>query len=1357
MTSTNKPWSAESPKKAHVAVDNSNLPELLNESIKSELQNASGVIDPIFYADLKYPEIYAAIRNRMKYMRDIEDADITDSQIISISDAKIIEKIEKYARPLNNARKSLYRNIRQTFSGIRDKIPGFNEWILLQKIEWLDENEIVKLYHSNRTLAKFVSDYFSISRESLAFKDYDFMSIFGTDDLRVASPDLYTRTENAAMAYRNRGISPSLSLIRELIGYYGTANAKKKKEICEFFDIVIPLPDAVKSGFITDSDVETITKTEFSLVWNNLDPDARNALVQIIRYDDNYDIELASFDAVRIDPYFDSKKTKDVLTRAINNKFAKNEETVARSTGIARDLHAEVWPDGIPRIHQAFLAKVQDVIRTKDGISKISNIENLVVGSILIFQDESDKIRYFRIDATDVSIDDWYEQGVTMLDITGKEDGTIGNIKDTDTISYDDLYKFLSRTSSGRVITSQELISLQAKKWEEGIWQDHINGKDKILDISDTESVLTLEGFTREINLKDPDGEKIWLWIGVTFTSKWVLENGESYEWVWKIKSLNPPNIEISNRKGTEKATLDEFLTVVKDRWFRRIAQLETPDDLLKKLQEFGVDDHTYFEWENLITKAHVHDEHGHDKEVKKQYEFFQSKSGGHIRVNGFSDGLVSFGEYRSGTSLADVQKKWNAKKLSTEEKDGLYIDQTVSYGEFINYLKVNNMSATTDNILAPSLTDPYHPHPPHFEDDLSSFMSKVWSWWSVADIMKWFGNLTHGIEHYFEKSSKLNASRFALSVWRKFWLPLDIMAQLQADEVGSVKEIIEKIQEKLKNLNGPVARKKALHIAHNRHARPEEVGAAILHMLKWYGSLYAEDIAYAQGSESFINGLLTSCGFHGQALTDMKIKAREKSKVILGNEAGSDLSEEEMIWGFMKMMDGNSDKYPVAATLVKAMGGPSGFENAWRKDGFDGAYEKGIRQAGDLVNAEARVDHGLSALSTHEYHTAIWSMEQAASKDPSPHIQTLPVVWALWGYSKYLSTKANQKIKSYADGKWHSFHAFSFLRTRIDNDIYRHTFREALKDVAPGDVVNLDKWIKDLGYNGHEDPKTKWDTVKAAINGLAWLWRRHNGKLHDMLQGKNMWLVEKSIEDTEVKKYFDHLSSIHQNNSWNKAHSDDNGWYIQHWYAGSQIIESVNNKYTWWYTLNSMNRTLKKIWIDSHKLVMDENDKERYWDPIVKIVNNLSKSSQNDDLKRAQYWQYRRDILDIFNKAFSSKPGNFPELKKQLFYTDLLAMGIDISIIYEPGNINSKLEKWADKDYNAWKNGWYQGGGNTSNTERLSVSQTVQSVISIRQDAGYQWVGRNIDNRPDPIYNTDELWVGMPGMNTLSDWSGSD
>jgi hypothetical protein len=77
-------------------------------------------------------------------------------------------------------------------------------------------------------------------------------------------------------------------------------------------------------------------------VWDSLDPDTRKALVQVLRYDDNYDIEIATFDADRIDRHFDSKRTKDILTRAISKKFAKNEETPTQSAGITRDLPPEV-------------------------------------------------------------------------------------------------------------------------------------------------------------------------------------------------------------------------------------------------------------------------------------------------------------------------------------------------------------------------------------------------------------------------------------------------------------------------------------------------------------------------------------------------------------------------------------------------------------------------------------------------------------------------------------------------------------------------------------------------------------------------------------------------------------------------------------------------------------------------------------------------------------------------------------------------------------------------------------------------------------------------------------------------------
>ena len=103
----------------------------------------------------------------------------------------------------------------------------------------------------------------------------------------------------------------------------------------------------------------------------------------------------------------------------------------------------------------------------------------------------------------------------------------------------------------------------------------------------------------------------------------------------------------------------------------------------------------------------------------------------------------------------------------------------------------------------------------------------------------------------------------------------------------------------------------------------------------------------------------------------------------------------------------------------------------------------------------------------------------------------------------------------------------------------------------------------------------------------------------------------------------------------------------------------------------------------------MSDEHKGIYWDPVVRMVMNLKNSSQDDDLKRAQFLQYRKDILTRLNQAFSSKPGNQVEIKKQAFYADLLDMGIDMSIIYETGtNLDKKLQKTAEKDHTAWKNG---------------------------------------------------------------------
>jgi hypothetical protein len=171
----------------------------------------------------------------------------------------------------------------------------------------------------------------------------------------------------------------------------------------------------------------------------------------------------------------------------------------------------------------------------------------------------------------------------------------------------------------------------------------------------------------------------------------------------------------------------------------------------------------------------------------------------------------------------------------------------------------------------------------------------------------------------------------------------------------------------------------------------------------------------------------------------------------------------------------------------------------------------------------------------------------------------------------------------------------------------------------------------------------------------------------------------------------------------------------------------------------------------------MDKDEKLRYWDPLVKIVKNLSLSSQDADIRKAQFLQYRRDILLRFNEAFSSKPQNRFEIQKQEFYADLLDMGIDISVIFEAGwNPQKKIEKWAERDFIAWKNGGHQWG-NVTNSEILSVSDTVKSVISSRHDAGHQWAWRNLDLTHDRDFNVDETQWWVIGWNPLGDSSGAD
>ena len=75
-------------------------------------------------------------------------------------------------------------------------------------------------------------------------------------------------------------------------------------------------------------------------------------------------------------------------------------------------------------------------------------------------------------------------------------------------------------------------------------------------------------------------------------------------------------------------------------------------------------------------------------------------------------------------------------------------------------------------------------------------------------------------------------------------------------------------------------------------------------------------------------------------------------------------------------------------------------------------------------------------------------------------------------------------------------------------------------------------------------------------------------------------------------------------------------------------------------------------------------DQKERFWDPIVDMMSKLRNNS-NSEIAKAQYMQYRKDILERFNSEFSATTRDLNTLKKQPYYEDFQKMGIDISIIF--------------------------------------------------------------------------------------------
>jgi hypothetical protein len=1314
MTPSNTPNSG-TPKNSEKQKENKN-----GKSIESLIKKVStwksGGFDPYIRNRLdnsidSRKKMIAEIRESMRASFDEEEYGFEKDVINSLSDGELRWYLEKYSRNLVALRKNTPKVIHRYFPDVQ-----IDQRSLDADIMEYSEREIENILENSANIKKYLREVLKVDTAELTPWKPKLRELFEIENM--PEWDFKNRLEKAIKRFELSNVSFDRDLIREVIGYYDQDHEKIEK-IAKEFHLTISISDAIRSWMISTEDVDRFTENLYSEIWEWLSDEQKNQFKIEARKDDFLKFSFEELKQIRqeFSKNYSTKKFKDRFTSQLSSRF--------------REFISDA---GRPSLTTTFEEFTDKIINGQTKIH-IHPIHELQEWSIMVCRDRWAKMRFIKIEKIDeeLKLKDGVA-GMTLSFLDGISEGTIGQPKWKSTLSYENVEERLAQMDDIQVMSESDLRS----QISGGMFQDE-HGQ-IIRDASIEEDEYSMEYLENKLDSVDEKWKGIKMEKWMVFSArvditdkKWKTSKTDQSFTVLKVDSTNK-TIVFSNSQEVEQASFYEFAKVIE--WginFRRIAILKSDGDFFHALSNLVEDfpSHVHIKDGKFVPDDtekhddHGWDDHGHGDHAKNPtIEYFKTGEGdGHIRLFEIGNDLVSFGAYDppSDVNLDKIRAAKGAKKLPKNKEKWFYSLRTMTRAQFLVYLKDNKYKATTEDLFDPHAW--YHPHDPHMHGGGLMWLFK---WPSINDIFKGFSNIAHGIEHYFEKNSKLNASRFALKVGRKFGFPVDIMAQLQADEVSSMKEVIEKIWDKLNNLNWPVGREKALHIAELTSSSAEEVGAAMLHMVKWYGHLYAEDIAYAHGSESFINGFLYSLGWKWAELTRMKREARSKYLADLGSGSdGGEPTEEEIIWWLLKIIDGGAGRkkgdpkydprFANAGAVVKAMGGPSGWEKAWRTEGIKNAYDKGIRQGTDVVNAEWRVNKWLSALKTFELNTAMGFMEKAAGKTPHPSIQTIPVVWALGWYSKHCSTAMQQKVKWYGDSQGHTFHAYSFLRNAWDNDIYTKAFIKALRDIDPGVADTAEKAIQTIRLDplGKKEKKKK-EAYEGAIDTIADIWKRFQWVgLHDHLQGKSTWMIRKINEwDQDVKKYAEKFAEKHKENGNEKPPSNDNDWNQQYGVTMSGMFGDNKGNATKEQDgkkVLSLAATLNKLSMNRYELNKDDFD--RLWPLILGHFEKLE-SESDPELQKAQYKQFREDIITRFRNGMGISSGGkaaaIDEVQRKEYYKWLRYMWIEAEELFVSTPIHIK----ADAGYSAWKSGKWKWTSSWTQTVWDWVKQKTSSNL---------------------------------------------
>ena len=1362
-------WSSEASEQTKEKVQKTPIHtshNLLKEAIFRELWNP---IHPEKFNEYKKKQTTynKAIEKNMYDLRS-EDMDtwgsITDDAIQSeTTTSNIAESIVRMSQNLVLMRKRAFDRAIELFPNIINQWPTWSR-TLDSAIQLMDETELKTASTRTQYMRKFIHATFPLLKWEMPTEKKDFEEVF-TGHETVFDEAGKSRFIGIYRNYTKYNQVPDTDDLDFILEAYSDADDTEKKRILTALWVTLTIKQAYDLKLIDTKFLEALAMKEMQDIFVMLDEEQKISFIRWLRQDNTYVIVASDFDTRELWSVLKDKRRRRILAREIARTLSidtpdseiKQEQSIESEIRKRKlkelELKNKTSEEDIPEewdLFDEFVDEMSGRLRQKDGSPQIENIKVLKTPwAVISYMHEDGSTQYVRVkrvrdtDGKPLDAEDGGTNGIE-LEWLSVVSGSLRKNQNF-SVSYDQFRDFLASAKNANILESSSFDDLITDKPDEA-------GKNgKIFDARPiiSEEPVTASNIAAKINLIDSVGTAYGFEVGTVFIApvEYEATDGEtkkttSHDGVWTISqiqwdtiSLTDPSWIVSER-NIAIAGLYELLANTQG--FQRVGKIKWDQDMIKELAPYSkIGDIKLSDAGKLLIERSLDDGHGHKEKKEVEVSCFKSEKWWHIRLESIRDGIVRFWEFDDGGNDPTKIKNYAEKHGLDKEIQGLYRWKRMSYASFIRYLEQEKLEATTDDPILPAGKIHHElgheDHAPHAHMEWSLF-KRVMKWQNPASIWKWFEMIYHSIEHTLEKWAKLDAARFALGTSNFLWLPDAVSAQVYSDITTASKEIVEKYEQKIFGLPGPAGRLKCIHIVHNRDSRPEEVMSAINYMLKSYGHLYAEDIKHYQpkvtkknletadpGYFAFFDGLVIT-----SKIWDLKTwrkDAYDRAVKEMGTEDDheNEPTEEQLIHALCKMIDGDWGKYPYAASVIKAIGWPGGFEKAWKFEWFDNAHKKGKEQT-QMVNAQWRLNKSVSYLETHEIYKAMGAMESMAAKVKEPEFQAMPFIWAVWWYSKFASHTALQKLKGYAENGL-SFHGYAFLRNEAGNTVYKNTVKLALHEMGGKEKVDeFEALCNKLEFDSDDKKKTKW----AALAMMKFWQRNCNNGLNDMLQGNNGWLTAKAKEwDPTIQEYLKIFYGAHAMQLTDPSIPGGEfgmDWYKEHGYQNMIMTKWEDGLRSLSSMLNKIRYTTTNRWGKP----MDKEHEVKIWQYVntymEKWLRDTKSFLNNEQLQKEQFFLHREELLEHFAGQLSAGEVTDPLIIERLvnakeygYFQDLANLGIDPKGIFSADIARSNRED----DYRRWKEGRKVGSSLLSEAStpdiRASFQKKTDTVMSGR------------------------------------------